>query len=184
MSVQPEPPLEARLIQQRRETVVPAMSRRQAAARAGISASQWSDIERGTKKAGQGAVVPIRATAQTLARMARAVEATADELAAAGREDAASLLRGMEQDRGLRQRLAAVPGLGAITAHLLSGTDGQELLPIIAAGLDAIDNSDLPGQSKRELTAMFTDNLINDAARRHAELLLTLRIAARASHPG
>jgi len=153
------------------------MSRRQAAMKAGISASQWSDVERGHKKAGAGVVVPVRATADTLARMARTVGATADELSAAGREDAASQLRTLEQDRDLRQRIAAVPGLGALAGLPLPGADNNELLPLIAAGLDAIDTSGLPAAARRELTAMFVGNLLHDAARRYSELLLMLRIA-------
>jgi transcriptional regulator with XRE-family HTH domain len=82
-------PPEAELIRRARERCDPAMSRRQAAATAGISPSQWSDVERGQKKAGSGVAVPVLATADTLARMARTVGATADELAAVGREDAA-----------------------------------------------------------------------------------------------
>src|ERR1022692_1982781 len=101
------------------------MSRRQAAAKAGISASQWSDVERGHKKAGSGVVVPVVATAETLARMVRIVGASSDDIVAAGREDAAHQLRTLEQGRDLRQRIAAIPGLGAIGAQALSRTEGD-----------------------------------------------------------
>src|SRR5258707_15168029 len=67
------PPPDADLIRFRREAVVPPLSRRQAAARAGISPSQWSDVERGRKRAGPGIVIPVLATAETLAKMAMAV---------------------------------------------------------------------------------------------------------------
>jgi len=184
MSTQPKPPAEALLIRQRREATMPPISRRQAAAMAGISASQWSDIERGSKKAGHGTVIPIRATAETLARIARAVGATADDLVAAGRGDAADLLQAAEQDRDLRQRLAAIPGIGIIGTSELAGTDGRELLPLIAAGLDLIDNSALPNAAKRELTALFTDGLIHDAAQRHRELVLVLKLASASRQPG
>ena len=50
-------------------------------------------------------------------------------------------------------------------------------MPLIAAGLDAIERSDLPRNAKRELTSMFIDNLIHDTTRRHSELLLVLRLA-------
>ena len=180
MSVHPEAPREADLIRQRREALVPAMSRRQAAAKAGLSPSQWGDVERGRKKAGSGIVVPVQATADTLARMAHAVSVSADDLASAGREDAARHLRDRDQDQDLRRRIAAVPGLGAIGAMDLPGNDGRELLPLIAAGLDAIERSDLPPAARRELTAMFTAGLLHDAARRHSELLLILRLAASA----
>jgi transcriptional regulator with XRE-family HTH domain len=160
------------------------MSRRQAAAKAGISASQWSDVERGHKKAGSGVVVPVQATADTLARMARVVGASADDLAAAGREDAGRQLRTLDQERDLRLRIAAIPGLGTIGTQALSGTDGAELMPLIAAGLDAIECSELPKTAKRDLTSMFIDNLIHDSARRHSELLLMLRLATSGNHTG
>jgi transcriptional regulator with XRE-family HTH domain len=160
------------------------MSRRQAAAKAGISPSQWSDIERGHKQAGSSVTVPVLATAETLARMARIVGATADDLVAAGREDAARELRNLDRDQDQRRRLAAIPGLGAIEKQKLTSTESKDLLPLIASGLDAIDASQLTSRSKQELTALFVDNLIYDATRRNDELLLLLRIAtdnARAS---
>jgi hypothetical protein len=67
--------------------------------------------------------------------------------------------------------------LGVVSAHPLTGTDGKEMLPLIAEGLDAIERANLANAAKRDLTSMFVDNLIHDAARRHAELLLMLRIA-------
>jgi transcriptional regulator with XRE-family HTH domain len=184
MSVHSEVPPEAELVRQRREAAVPAMSRRQAAAIAGLSPSQWSDVERGHKKAGSSVEVPVRATAETLARMARAVGASADDLAATGREDAARQLRDLSGDRDVRRRVAAIPGIGTIGTQRLSGTDGQDLLPLIAAGLEAIEQSDLPTSARRELTGMFVDNLIHDAARRSSELLLMLRLANRPNHLG
>jgi len=53
---------------------------------------------------------------------------------------------------------------------------------LIAAGLDAIERSDLPRPARRELTGMFVDNLVRDAARRHGELLLVLRLASAGGH--
>ena len=87
MTAQLNPPAETELIRQRREAADPPMSRRRAAAKAGISPSQWSDIERGHKQAGSGVTVPVQATAETLARMARTIGMSPEELAAAGRQD-------------------------------------------------------------------------------------------------
>jgi len=115
--------------------------------------------------------------------MARVVGASADNLAAAGREDAARQLRTVDREHDLRQRIAAIPGLGTISGQSLSGTDGTELLPLIADGLDAIEHSELPKTAQRELTSMFLDNLIHDTARRHNELLLMLRLATTGSNP-
>jgi transcriptional regulator with XRE-family HTH domain len=178
MSSETRPPAEAELIRRYRENTSPALSRRQAAARAGISASQWSDVERGFKKAGGGVLVPVVATAETLARMARVVSANGDDLITAGRQDAADRLTASEREGTIRQRLAAIPGLGAIGPHVLTSADGHELLPLVSSGLDAIENSDLPTATKRDLSALYVDNLIHDAARRHSELLLILRLAA------
>jgi len=76
----------------------------------------------------------------------------------------------VDRDRDLRQRIAAIPGLGTIAGQSLYGTDGAKLLPLVAAGLDAIELSDLPKATKRELTSTFVDNLVHDAARRPALL--------------
>lgn len=176
MSGQPAAPAEARLIQQRREAATSPISRRQAAAKAGISPSQWSDIERGHKRAGQGTIVPVRAIAETLARMAQTIGISPDDLAAAGRQDAAAILLADEQRQSLGRRLSRVPGVGDIgwpehTAEI------NELLPAIAAALDQIETSDLPTPAKRDLTSMLVSNLTHDVARRRYELQLLLRIA-------
>jgi Helix-turn-helix domain len=62
---------------------------RQLAAKAGISDTRWRHIVTGSQPAGQGSYITVVAPAETLARMARVVGVTADELRQAGREDAA-----------------------------------------------------------------------------------------------
>jgi transcriptional regulator with XRE-family HTH domain len=173
-----DPPSEASLIHRGREAAVPPLSRRQAAARAGISPSQWSDVERGSKRAGPGIVIPVQATAQTLAKMAAAIGVSADELAAAGREDAADQLRSASQQQQLGEQLAGIPGLGFLAGQLRPGAGTRaELLPIVASGLDAIDATMLSARTKNQITGLFIDNLRHDATRRHSELLLLLRLA-------
>ncbi len=110
------------LIRRARERREPTLSRRQAAAKAGISASQWSDIERGHKQAGSGITAPVKATAETLALMASVVGVSAGELAAADRQDAARRLDELNRDQTLRRRLTAVPGLGFIGEQELAST--------------------------------------------------------------
>jgi transcriptional regulator with XRE-family HTH domain len=179
------PPPEASLIRRWREAAVPPLSRRQAAARAGISPSQWSDVERGSKRAGPGIVIPVQATAQTLAKMAKAVGAGADELAAAGRDDAARQLRSVTRQQVLGQRLAAIPGLGFLAGPPRpEAGPGGELLPLVASGLDAIDASTLSARTKNQITGLFVDNLRHDTTRRHNELLLMLRLAEGAYPAG
>src|ERR1700722_2152904 len=134
----PPPPAEADLIRRRREGAEPALSRRQAAAKAGISPSQWSDVERGHKMAGAGVAVPVRATAETLARMAQGVGVASDETGAVGRKDAADQPQASRRQRSLGERLAAVPGLGDVQGLALHGAAHDELVPLIASGLEAI----------------------------------------------
>ena len=178
------PPPEASLIRRAREAAVPPLSRRQAAARAGISPSQWSDVERGSKRAGPGIVIPVQATAETLAKMAAAIGATADQLAAAGRDDAADQLRSATRQQQLGERLAGIPGLGFLAGQARPEADARaDLLPLVASGLDAIDASTLSTRTRHQITGLFIDNLRHDATRRHHELLLMLRLAEGAIPP-
>lgn len=121
--------------------------------------------------------MPVHATAETLAVMASIVGVSAAELAAADRQDAARQLDELNRDQNLRRRIASVPGLGFIGDLRLTSTDGTELLSLTASGLDEISASSLPAKAQQELTTLFVDNLIHDAARRLSELRLMLRIA-------
>jgi hypothetical protein len=67
-------------------------SARGAAATAGISDTRWRHIVSGYQPAGAGNYIPVSAPAETLARMAQAVGVTPDQLADAGRGDAAGEL--------------------------------------------------------------------------------------------
>lgn len=86
-----EAPPEAVLIEQRRAAL--GISIADAAKTATISESRWRQITKGFQQATPDTRIPVTAPARTLARMARAVGATADELDAAGRGDAADILR-------------------------------------------------------------------------------------------
>ena len=183
-STETRQPPEGSLIRRRREAAVPPLSRRQAAAHAGISPSQWSDVERGSKRAGPGIVIPVQATPETLAKMAAAVGATAEELSAAGRPDAADRLRSAGRQHQLGERLAGIPGLGFLARQAQpDAAAGADLLPLIASGLDAIDASDLSTRTRNQISGLFIDNLRHDATRRHNELLLMLRLAEQATPP-
>ena len=87
------PPPEAQLIRQLREAP-PKMSKRQAAHAAGMSEAWWRSLENGYKHF-RGTPYPERGNAQAIAKMARAVGATPQQLVAAGREDAAAELVAM-----------------------------------------------------------------------------------------
>jgi transcriptional regulator with XRE-family HTH domain len=89
----PEPPPEALLIAELREAIVPSLSMREAARRAGMSASLWTQYEQGYRKVTPAVTIPVTATADKLASMALVVGAAPDQLREAGRADAAATLR-------------------------------------------------------------------------------------------
>ncbi|MEU8870517.1 helix-turn-helix transcriptional regulator [Streptomyces javensis] len=92
-STRPEPPPEAALI--RTALKATRLSARSAAKRAGISDARWRQITSGYQSVG-GEQIPVRAPADTLARMAQVVGVTTDQLTGAGREDAAQALGEIE----------------------------------------------------------------------------------------
>lgn len=89
----PEPPPEARLITELREGAFPALSMREAARRAGMSASLWTQYEQGYRKVTPAVTIAIKATADKLAGMALVVGATPEQLRESGRDDAAAILQ-------------------------------------------------------------------------------------------
>lgn len=92
MTAAPQPPPEAMLIKQRREALIPALSRRQAAKRAGFSPALWAKIEHGFDQVARGVTIPYAGTPDKVARAAAVVGITAAELEACGRDDAARVL--------------------------------------------------------------------------------------------
>ena len=86
----PKPPPYAQLIAAAR-LAPPKMTIIEAARRAGISDTRWSQLENGYRM-NRGHAEPEWAPADTLAAMARAVGVTAGQLADAGRQDAAGEL--------------------------------------------------------------------------------------------
>jgi transcriptional regulator with XRE-family HTH domain len=81
---------EGKLIQEAQKRL--GLSSRKAAEAANISDTRWRNITNGYQAIGQGNTIPIIAPADTLARMARVVGVTAEELTEAGRPDAGDIL--------------------------------------------------------------------------------------------
>lgn len=69
------------------------MSQNKAATLAGMSGTRWRQIVTGIASGGKGIQIPVHGNAETLARMARAVGVTPEQLSAVDREDAARELR-------------------------------------------------------------------------------------------
>lgn len=66
---------------------------REAARRAGMSASLWTQYEQGYRKVTPAVTIPMRATGDKLARMGLVTGATPEQLRDAGRDDAATILQ-------------------------------------------------------------------------------------------
>lgn len=87
-----KPPAEAVLIEQLRSALIPRLSMRSAAKKAGLSEGRWRQIENGFSQLGGGNQMPVKAPAETLARMAWVVGAAPSQLNEVGREDAGQAL--------------------------------------------------------------------------------------------
>jgi len=89
----PQAPPEAQLIARLRSEQVPPLSMREAARRAGFSVATWTQNEQGYRKVTPALTIPIRATADKLARMSLVVRASPAQLREVGRDDAAKILQ-------------------------------------------------------------------------------------------
>lgn len=108
------------------------ISGRQAAADAGMSDARWRQITKGYQSV-QGNHSPVRAPAETLARMALVVDVTPDQLREAGREDAANELVQLLERRTREQQSrtgAYAPPIDAVTAIMaaLSPEEQEEVI--------------------------------------------------------
>jgi transcriptional regulator with XRE-family HTH domain/plasmid maintenance system antidote protein VapI len=84
---------EGKLIEDRQKR--DGISARKAAKATGLSDTRWRNIVNGYQAIGNGQTVPVVARAETLARMARTMGITAQELADAGREDAGEVMKNL-----------------------------------------------------------------------------------------
>ncbi len=92
----PTPPAEAILIEEARRAARPKLTVAKAAQLAEISEARWRQITRGVRNV-PGDRVPTKASAEVLARMARAVGVDAEQLRQVGRPDGADWLDGMSR---------------------------------------------------------------------------------------
>lgn len=97
------------------------ISGRQAAAEAGISDARWRQIVNGYQSAGGGQTITVVGPDETIARMARVVGVTPEQLRAAGRPEAADLLltlSGMQAEHEWRSVGTALDRLISIREEL------------------------------------------------------------------
>lgn len=93
MTERPEQRPEGRLIAAASKSS--PLSVREAAAEVGISEGRWYQIVRGYQTISKGVYAPVKGPADTLAKMARVLQITPEQLEEAGRPDAAGELRAL-----------------------------------------------------------------------------------------
>lgn len=152
----PRPTPEGELLERLRKDVRPTLSVREAAKRADISEARWRQIAKGYSQPSKDVRVPVRAPADTLARMAEVVGATAAQLTNAGRKDAADELQRMQvatravegtdldpDTRARRNRIIHMtPDFGdGVKWNLKLAEDGIRLAELVYDDLGGVDLS-------------------------------------------
>lgn len=113
MNERPEPTPEGRLLAEALERS--GLSIREASRRAKISYGRWRQIATGVQNSSPGEWAKVVGPARTVARMAQVVNVTADQMAEAGREDVAQILR-----EGAARHLSALPSDGGPVDEAIS----------------------------------------------------------------
>ena len=165
-------PAESVPIEQRRQQL--GMSISEAAKAAGMSESRWRQITKGFQQATPDTRIPVAAPARTLARMARAVGATADEIDAAGRSDAAGIMRAPAPENLGAALARLIPSQPASTSTQL-GETGRLWQRIIDLDDGIGDNPALRPLADRMLIAaadVLTTSLLTSGAGGAARPLL------------
>lgn len=121
------------------------LSARRASQLAGMSDGRWGQIVRGYQTMGDDVFAAVRAPADTLARMAKVVGVTPEQLEAAGREDAAEELRELVADA-----LAQPPAdesAGVLASRIRDDPElAQAIAQLIANHLNAPEPPRPPGR--------------------------------------
>lgn len=103
---------------------------RQVAPLAGMSEARWRQIVKGSMTA-NGQTVEVIAPPHTLARMAYALNLAPEQLAQAGRQDAADMLENLQNDAQRGTSVVPLPVTGA------AGPDADEIELIVASNMSA-----------------------------------------------
>jgi transcriptional regulator with XRE-family HTH domain len=119
------------------------MSAREAARRAGISEGRWRQIAGGYQVVSPGVYAHVRGPAATLARMAKVAGVTPDQLAAAGRDDAARVMLREQEDRPASDEMLA-------RVRAMDPDQARELLATIARqlGVDLTESQQDEGERR------------------------------------
>lgn len=126
MTTKPPQPPEGALIEMARKRRGPRPPIKHYAERAGLSDTRWRQIEKGYQTPTAGNPVPVTAQPETLARMARAVDVTPQQLRDVDRDDAADAYEKLFADAGDEP---AAPAAEIVdVTELLNDPDWQALV--------------------------------------------------------
>jgi transcriptional regulator with XRE-family HTH domain len=139
MNERPDPPAWGALITA--ALASEGISAREAARRAGMSEGRWRQITAGYQVVSPGVYAQVHGPAGTLARMAAVVGVTPDQLKAAGRDDAATVLAGqLERRPADDEMLERIKAMDTDQARELLATIAVRLgISLPAAGADEND---------------------------------------------
>lgn len=129
----PERRPEGVLIEQARATLVPKLSGRAAAEAAGMSEGRWRQIVNGYLSAGGGNYVPVTAPPDTLARMAKVVGVTPEQLMEVDRGDAAAELHRLLRSETDPETLPVGTGVQPVDLTNLSPDEIEAAKAVIRA---------------------------------------------------
>lgn len=144
MSDEPEQRPEGRLIERAMKSS--RLTGRKAAPLAGMSEGRWRQIVSGRQPVTKGVYAPVRAPADTLARMARVVGVTPEQLEEAGRPDAADELRELVAE-ALAQKAQPAPDAEVLADRIRSD---PELAAAIARLIGQATNPPPPPDPRQE----------------------------------
>lgn len=157
---------EGGLIRSARNRAIPKISIPSAAARVGISAEHWGNIERGYKSvAANEPRVPVEASPELMAKMAAVVRVTPEQMETEGRRsDAAAIMREMPRSEVAYAR-AAKPSHGD-TPPLIAALLARPGMDKYLAEIDA-ERADggFVARDKYEV-AIWTDPLLHEEDKR------------------
>jgi hypothetical protein len=155
MDMRPDQPPEGKLIAEAAERM--DISIREAARRAGLSYGRWRQIAQGYQNVSPGEFAKVRAPARTLAKMALVTGVSPEQMEAAGRPDAAAVMRETP-------RLPAPPDPGRHRAPLTADADAAAV-EAYRVVVDAEREAGLPPRDDQE-ARIFAATILSEDEKR------------------
>lgn len=163
-----EQPTEMALIESLREAP-PKVTVARAAKRARMHESRWRQLAKGYQQVTADTRAPTKAPASTLARMARAVGATPDQLRSVGREDAAKALESLparpDPDRAEHLlNMAVIDALKQMNVITNLALEQQDMQALTTSTKVAVELAELLQEPKEEASFDEPQSALDEVA--------------------